>query len=193
MLNENIKAIIFDFFGVISHEINPAWFYKIREEFNLSVEEYRSVCKKVDLGEITQDDFIDFYAKKINVSFQDLSKTLENYAKIDLEIISLIRELKDKYKTGLLSSADANFLRSLVLKNNINLEELFDSVVISSEVKLVKPDPEIYKLSLKNLGVLPEEVIFIDDRQRNIDGAESVGIKSILYKDLNDLKLKLGC
>ena len=65
--------------------------------------------------------------------------------------------------------------------------------MISSEVGIRKPFPEIYKLSLKNLGVLPEEAIFIDDRQKNIDGAEAVGIKSILYKDLNDLKLKLGC
>jgi HAD superfamily hydrolase (TIGR01509 family) len=193
MLNENIKAVIFDFFGVICHEVNPAWFYKDREKFNLSIEEYREICKKVDLGEISQDQFISFYADKTGIGYENLSNALDNYARIDPEIIKLIRELKGKYKIGLLSSADGDFLRGLVKKHNIKIEDLFDSIIISSEVKMMKPDSEIYKMSLSELSVLPEEAIFIDDRQKNITGAENVGIKSILYKDINDLKLKLGC
>lgn len=193
MLNENIKAIIFDFFGVVCHEVNPAWFYKDKEKFDLSTEEYREICKQVDLGEISQDQFIRFYADKTGIGYENLSNTLNNYAQIDPEIIELILELKSKYKIGLLSNGYSDFLKDVLCKHNLEIEDLFDSVVISSEVKMMKPDPEIYNLSLDGLGVLPEEAVFIDDRQKNIDGAESVGIKSILYKDINDLKLKLGC
>ena len=191
MLNEKIKAIIFDFFGVICHEVHQSWFDEHRNKFNLTQDEYSENSHKVDLGIITEKGFISFYSRKTNIPENDIQNKFNSYIKIDNNLIDLIKDLKKKYKIGLLSSASSEFIREIINKNN--LENIFDNIIISSEVGLIKPDPEIYKLSLKNLGVLPEEVIFIDDRQKNIDGAEAVGIKSILYKDLNDLKLKLGC
>ena len=63
------------------------------------------------------------------------------------------------------------------------LEKYFDSKVISSLVKVIKPEKEIYQISLKSLKVKPEEALFFDDRPQNVEGGESVGIKSFLFTD----------
>ncbi len=191
MLNENIKAIVFDFFGVICREVHQSWFDENQDKFDLSIEEYKENSRKVDLGIINENQFIDFYAQKTKIDKEELTQKFDSYVVIDNGLVDFIRELKKEYKIGLISSAESDFIRNLMNKNN--LENLFDSIVISSEVGLVKPNPEIYNISLRELSVLPEEAVFIDDRESNIIGARDAGIKTILYKDINDLKLKLGC
>jgi HAD superfamily hydrolase (TIGR01509 family) len=50
-------------------------------------------------------------------------------------------------------------------------------------VRLLKPDPRIYQLTLDELGVKPEEAVFVDDTQNNVLGAQALGIIGILYED----------
>ncbi len=63
------------------------------------------------------------------------------------------------------------------------LEELFDTAVISAEVGLHKPQPEIYRLAAERLVVPPEECVFVDDLRENCAGAEAVGMTAILHRD----------
>jgi putative hydrolase of the HAD superfamily len=63
------------------------------------------------------------------------------------------------------------------------LEDLFDVVIISGEVGLHKPQPEIYRLTAERLGVEPEECVFVDDLRENVRGAEQVGMTAILHRD----------
>jgi epoxide hydrolase-like predicted phosphatase len=63
------------------------------------------------------------------------------------------------------------------------LAELFDDVVISAEVELHKPQPEIYRLAAERLGVEPAECIFVDDLRENCEGAEAVGMIAIRFRD----------
>ena len=76
------------------------------------------------------------------------------------------------------------------------LEKYFDSKVISSLHNVIKPEKEIYQISLNKLKIKSEEALFFDDRQRNVDGGEKVGIKSFLFttnekfkKDLLDYRV----
>ena len=54
------------------------------------------------------------------------------------------------------------------------------------------PNPEIYKLAAKRLAVKPEECIFIDDMLKNVQAAESTGMKGIVYKDFADFLTKIS-
>ena len=63
-----------------------------------------------------------------------------------------------------------------------NPGELFDQMVISGEVGLHKPEPEIYHLAAERLGVTPEECVFVDDLRENCEGAEAVGMTAILHR-----------
>ena len=63
------------------------------------------------------------------------------------------------------------------------LSELFDAVVISGDVGLHKPQPEIYALGAERLGVAPEACVFVDDLRENVAGAKAVGMTAILHRD----------
>jgi len=62
------------------------------------------------------------------------------------------------------------------------LEARFDTVVISCEVGLVKPDPRIYRLCLDRLGLTAAETLFVDDRADNVEGAASIGLRTLHFE-----------
>ena len=62
------------------------------------------------------------------------------------------------------------------------LAQLFDAVVISADVGLHKPQPEIYLLAAERLGEAPERCVFVDDLRENCAGAEAVGMAAILHR-----------
>jgi epoxide hydrolase-like predicted phosphatase len=81
-------------------------------------------------------------------------------------------------------------LRTALLSNSWGLdypregwEELFDTVVISGEVGMRKPEPEIYLLAASRLGVEPAECVFVDDLAPNIRGALAAGMTGIRHRD----------
>ncbi len=64
-------------------------------------------------------------------------------------------------------------------------------MVISYQVKLLKPEKEIYNLLIENYNLIPEQTIFIDDSLENVKAAEEVGIKGILYLNSEELYKQL--
>jgi epoxide hydrolase-like predicted phosphatase len=62
------------------------------------------------------------------------------------------------------------------------IDELFDAAVISGDVGLHKPEPEIYRLGAEKIGVPAEECVFVDDLRENCEGAEAVGMTAILHR-----------
>jgi 2-haloacid dehalogenase len=67
----------------------------------------------------------------------------------------------------------------------------FRDIVVSGEEKLLKPDPAIYYLALDRFGLKPEEALFVDDRQINVEGASAVGLRTHLFTDAEDLRRRL--
>jgi 2-haloacid dehalogenase len=67
----------------------------------------------------------------------------------------------------------------------------FRDVVVSGEEKLLKPDPAIYYLALHRFGLRPDEALFIDDREINVEGATAVGIRAHLFTSAEDLRTSL--
>jgi putative hydrolase of the HAD superfamily len=80
-------------------------------------------------------------------------------------------------RTGLISNSmgDTVYDRS-------TFAELFDGVVISGEVGLHKPQPEIFLLGAERTGVDPADCVFVDDLRQNCEGAEAVGMTAVLHR-----------
>jgi epoxide hydrolase-like predicted phosphatase len=76
------------------------------------------------------------------------------------------------------------------------LDELFDAVVISGEVGMRKPSPEIYALAAERLGREPERIVFVDDLPGNLKPARAIGMATVLHRDagttLPELEQHLG-
>ncbi len=68
-----------------------------------------------------------------------------------------------------------------------NLSKIVDKTYYYKSIKYVKPDVRSFQQILDENNLKPQEMIFIDDSQRNVDSAKKLGIKSILYKNLEDI------
>ena len=80
-------------------------------------------------------------------------------------------------RTGLISnSVGAD------IYDRATLDDLFDAIVISGEVGLHKPQPEIFLLGAERTGVAPADCVFVDDLRENCAGAEAVGMTAILHR-----------
>lgn len=69
--------------------------------------------------------------------------------------------------------------------------EKFDGVVVSGLEKMVKPDTRLYQLFCERYGIAPENCVFIDDKDYNVAGAQSVGMKGIHFTNPQDLRAEL--
>lgn len=183
-----IKALIFDFYGVLCYEVGSNW-YKTRPPRELVDELKEKYDAPSDIGVITEEEFFDGIALSVGLTGQDVRLEWINASKIDKELIAYIKTLKSNYKTAICSNTAPKIFRETLQINKI--EDLFDVTVSSSEVKMVKPNSDIYLHTLKELDVEPEEALFIDDREINLEGARAVGIKSLLYKDFEQFRADL--
>ena len=97
--------------------------------------------------------------------------------------VALVKELSKKYDVYLLSNNNALSM-SLHIPNfeqaGLPLDKSFKKMFLSHEMHLLKPDPEIYRRAIKESGHKPEECLFVDDSQKNIDGALAVGMNAVL-------------
>lgn len=96
------------------------------------------------------------------------------------ENVALIRSLRPSYRLGVLSNADRT-LRSR-LGDGLGIAGLFDDIVCSAEVGCAKPEPEIYGLACRRLGVAPEACVFVDDHAPNVEAARALGMRGVLYR-----------
>ena len=97
---------------------------------------------------------------------------------IDGQIVETIRQLKQRgLKIGLISNAD---VCDRLYWDQSPVFPFFDDSIFSCDVNMLKPDPEIYLLSLSRLGVNPSDALFVGDGgSRELEGAKSVGMKTV--------------
>jgi len=95
--------------------------------------------------------------------------------------VQLVKALKKAgYKVYVLSNWDAQSF-SVLQKKYSDIMNLFDGVCTSGETGFLKPNPEIFHAFLEKFQLKAKECLFIDDEPHNIYGAESVGIRAILF------------
>lgn len=180
-----IKAIIFDFFDVIRTDAYKAWL-----ETNKIPHEgpYFDASHQQDIGLITSEQFLERLSELTGrtVTFQEV----DGAAVVDMEVVDVVAKLSKKYKLALISNAPSKLIRGILADND--LEKYFDTIIVSSEVGMIKPSPDIFSLALQQLGVDASESIFIDDNIRHIEGATKLGISSIEFKSAEQLKIELS-
>jgi len=187
-----IKNIIFDLGGVILNLSVDSTLRKFSELSGLPVDEViemyhaRPEFLAYEKGEITNDEFRQSLKKIFGLKSLDTELDVSWNAMlgdIPKERVELLRELKSKYKTYLLSNTNAIHLdhfTGIVQKAHglESLDPLFHKAYYSHLMKMRKPDPGIYEYVLKENGLKAEETIFLDDNLANLKGAASVGIQT---------------
>lgn len=104
------------------------------------------------------------------------------YVSVDDDALCVLRELKKKYKLGLISNFGIPECGHKLLEN-FGLRKFFDMIIISAEVNQRKPSPEIFKKALLGLNVDASEAVFVGDMlELDVKGPKSIGIKAILIE-----------
>lgn len=183
----NKKTLIFDCFGVVASRVLDGWVLdNLGPAFNAN-----SILNKIDLGEISEYDALLELSKLVNRDPEIVRKEIDSYFEPNTTLIDFIKELRKKgYKIVLLSNASLSFFERFVFVEYPWFAKLFDDIVISATIKMIKPNRDIYLFTLNKNKLKPEDAIFIDDNQQNIVGAQKVGIPSILFTDTEQLKLE---
>ena len=176
-----IKAILFDCFGVLAEDgWTPFKRKYIVHDPQLALE-VADLGKQTDLGIISYEQMIKQISELVQVEPDLLRGAVERKVP-NQELFSYITaELKPHYKIGLLSNANYDVLNQLFTPEQAGV---FDSSVISFEAQLTKPDSRMFELAASRLGFRPEECLFIDDVERYCQAAEDMGMRSLLYINL---------
>jgi epoxide hydrolase-like predicted phosphatase len=191
-----IKAVIFDLGGVLVRTEFPE--VRRRLELRLGLEPDavgRAIwgSKEWELaqtGALSYEDYWHSVGAKLGLSspqeIADFRREYFSADRVDQELVRLIEALRACYKIALLSNAPDKL--GVWLENDWGISHLFDAIVYSADVGMVKPDPRIYQLTLKRLAVEPSEALFVDDYSRNVEAAVAVGMKTILFTSTQALK-----
>ncbi len=179
-----IKAIIFDFFGVL-----------VTEGFKQFCETYfpgdqtkrRQAIELVnahDSGRITMKQFYDGLSSLAGVDY-DAAKAINNNQP-NTQLLNYIKqEIKGNYKLGVLSNSGDDYINWMLDPKDV---QLFDDVVLSYKHGMIKPDPGIFELAAERLGVEPSQCIFVDDSVNHTEGATKVGMTAIRYQTFAHFK-----
>lgn len=72
-----------------------------------------------------------------------------------------------------------------------HLDHIFEQVIVSANLKIKKPDQRIYQYALQSMNAVPQESLFIDDKEKNIKAAVDLGMKGVLFKDTDEAIQKI--
>jgi epoxide hydrolase-like predicted phosphatase len=189
-----IKTIVFDIGGVVVQgPFAQMLLQNASEKLALEDEELKNILHEhepaLQRGEI---DHLTFWKRALGErkhSDEVLSSLWHDpfvlHARRNEELISLIQSLKETYRVGCISNTQEPHVSTL---RDMRILELFDPCVLSNEVQLRKPDQAIFHHYLRLVGCKPEEAVFIDDDQRNFVQAQAMGMHTILFENLAQLK-----
>jgi epoxide hydrolase-like predicted phosphatase len=182
------KGLLVDFGGVLTTNVFDSFKAFCRAEGlpedavkNMFRErgEGLALLRQLEKGELTADEFSERFAPLLGVSPDNLVERLFGGIVPDEPMLEAVRRARRAgIKTGLISNSWGDGLAY----DPALMAELFDAVVISGEVGLHKPQPEIFYLGADRIGVAPEECVFVDDLRENCEGAEAVGMTAILHR-----------
>ncbi|MCL4364943.1 MAG: HAD family phosphatase [Candidatus Marsarchaeota archaeon] len=191
-----IKVLIFDLGGVLIS--GEGYLDYLRRKVGISERDMRKtvlpIFFKAEVGEITEAEMRRQMAKKLGILEKDLlwPPRLKGVSVPNLELRKIAQELSSRYKIAMLSNMLGSRYRALV-KNGIVIESMFRRRFVSYEVRMSKPHKSVYRLVLKEMHIKPEEAVMIDDMAKNVRGAESLGMRGIVFKDnarlLKELKV----
>lgn len=183
-----IKAILIDCFGVLVGRGFEETYRTAGGDPDADREFINDVMGQINLGLISQTDFNAAMVAQLGISVQEWHDVLHKVEQPNLELMTYLKTLRDHYKLAILSNANRGLIEYI---ESIGGENCFDDAIVSADVGLAKPDPEIYKHAAERLDVGLDECVFIDDRQSFLDPAKTLGMSTILYKDFAQTKAAL--
>jgi putative hydrolase of the HAD superfamily len=203
-----IRAVVSDFGGVLTTPLT-APFQTFAARSGIAMDEFRTVLAafsaradgvqplfELECGRITEAQFLGALEQTLleelgrEISCADLTETLWEGLAPNERMIELMAALR------------AEGYRMALVTNNVRewearwramapIDDIFELVIDSAQVGIRKPDPEIYELTVRRLGVPAVACLFVDDLEPNCAAARDAGMQAILYRDPEQAELDI--
>ncbi len=196
----SIRAVVLDYGEVLCHRPSPEALVEMAGIFGIDEDKflpiYRSSRNPYDRGDLAPHDYWAEFAGRADVTIH--ANQIESLRRMDMQMWSNVnREMTEwlasihsrGIKTAILSNMQTDMAAHV--RKNFSWLRHFDHQIFSCEVRAIKPDTVIYRHSLALLKIAPSEVLFIDDREENIQAARAVGIRGIVFESVERLRKDL--
>ncbi|MCX8014251.1 MAG: HAD family phosphatase, partial [Rectinema sp.] len=192
----DITTVIFDCGSVITHDQKREYLCRMAAFFGADPETFKDIYirerPEYDRGTLSALAYWNRVGIHFGVAVSETEVTalaeldMKSWFTINAATVSIIQHIKQKGKQLLILSNMNEEGRQWMYGparycNGIDWISLFDHIILSCDLKLLKPEPEIYKACLNRAGALPHECVFIDDSEANVRAAQSLGIHAIRF------------
>ena len=199
-----VQALVADFGGVLTNPL-PEAMAAFAEDAGIELPDL--VClalgayagseddlvTRFETGYLPEDEFAAQLASRIedeigvDIPRENLVERMFAGLKLEERMFEAIEAVRGAgYRTALLSNS---WGRSLYPR--ASLDGLFNVIVVSGEVGLRKPDPEIFRVTIDRLGVAAARCVFVDDHPEHLEAALQVGMKPVLHRSVDETLAEL--
>jgi putative hydrolase of the HAD superfamily len=144
--------------------------------------------RRLETGAMEESDFERRFADRLGL--EDASRLIDSMFEGMQPEVPVVEAVGAARKAGLRTGLVSNSWSTNHYDRDL-LDQLFDVSVISGEVGLHKPEPQIYLLAAERLGVEPGSCVFVDDLRENCAGAEAVGMTAVLHREPEETVARL--
>ncbi|HUZ35515.1 MAG TPA: HAD family phosphatase [Streptosporangiaceae bacterium] len=186
-----VRAVAFDIGGVLEEVAPPdQWLGSWQRRLGMSADGFEAALAGVDpgglitTGGLSEAKIRQRYADALGLpeaAAQEFMADLWDWycGELDEDLTAFAASLRPGCATAILSNSADGARREEQAR--YAFADLFDVIVYSHEVRLAKPDPQIYQLLCAELDVAPAELVFLDDVPENVEAALDLGIRGILH------------
>lgn len=179
-----IKTIIFDYAGVITPTRDKYVFAtQNHKRFDKTPHELMDILYKnwhdATVNKISDKEYWKQLSQDLDIPEEEIKHEIIEAFPIEQRVVELLTQLKGKYTLVMMSNQIEDWLESEIDKNN--LRDKFELFINSYQVRMKKPDKEIFLHALETINNHPSEILFIDDSEKNILVAKELGFQTIQF------------
>jgi len=196
-MKQMIKAIIFDLNGIFIQSPNLS--ARFQEKFGVPIEEFLSALKVImpKVRKFNKGNNFAYWKPflekwNVNLTEEKFFNFWFSGEKENLKLVELAKQIKKKGIKIFILSNNFKERSNYYLDNFQFLKEIPDKIYFSWQTGFVKPDPKAFENLLSENNLKPEECLYFDDSERNIEVANGLGINAFLFKDIEDFKKVLA-
>lgn len=142
------------------------------------------------VGQITDQEFWDRNLTPFGITDpaaqEEFAERTFAHKEVNPAMRALLDDLRGRMRLAIISNATKTL--EAILEERYRVTPYFEVIINSARVGVPKPEPEIFHIALERLGLRPEQTVFIDDQQRNVDAAAEMGIHANLFTDVPTLR-----
>lgn len=192
--SENLKAIAWDLGGVILRTEDMSHRERWEERFGFEAWGLHrmvfgsDISQKASVGQANVEDIWRSLQAELAIDDSEFAAFKDDFFagdRIDEKLVEFIRQVRSRYRTGLITNAWPDIRQWI--EGQWGIANAFDTIVISAEIGIAKPDPRIYHLFLENLDLQPHEALFVDDFIENVEGARAIGMQALHFRDPEEI------